>query len=188
MRQFYLFKNRAGYYVVRFIDPITGVMMSSGKSTHVKDKIEATMIATKWLENGTPDAYSGSRSFQNKLSSGIDLQNIVSRLTDNEIDTLLSLIANRRGQAIQTVQPEAVLSASQISRNIVTESQKTPDEAVPEKVLPKKIVLKNRRNKPKVRVVVKTENVEKINKESGRTPLINYMLSFWDYEYICYHE
>lgn len=62
--QFYLFKNRAGYYVVRFIDPITGVMMSSGKSTHVKDKIEATMIATKWLENGTPDAYSGSRSFQ----------------------------------------------------------------------------------------------------------------------------
>lgn len=66
--------------------------------------------------------------------------------------------------------------------------EKAPDEAVPEKVLPKKIVLKNRRNKPKVRVVVKTENVEKINKESGRKPLINYMLSFWDYEYICYHE
>ena len=41
--------------------------MSSGKSTHVKDKIEATMIATKWLENGTPDAYSGSRSFQSIL-------------------------------------------------------------------------------------------------------------------------
>ncbi len=60
-------KKRAGYYVVRFIDPITGVMMSSGKSTHVKDKIEATMIATKWLENGTPDAYSGSRSFQSIL-------------------------------------------------------------------------------------------------------------------------
>lgn len=67
MSQFYLFKNRAGYYVVRFIDPITGVMMSSGKSTHVKDKIEATMIATKWLENGIPDAYSGSRNFQSTL-------------------------------------------------------------------------------------------------------------------------
>ena len=70
----------------------------------------------------------------------------------------------------------------QVSGNIVIAPEKAPDEAVPEKVLPKKIVLKNRRNKPKVRVVVKTENVEKINKESGRTPLINYMLSFWDYE------
>ena len=179
MRQFYLFKNRAGYYVVRFINPITGVMMSSGKSTHVKDKIEATMIATKWLENGTPDAYSGSRSFQNQSSSGIDLQNIVSRLTNTEIDTRLTLIAQRRGQ---TVQPQAVLSAPQVSGNIVIAPEKAPDEAVPEKVLPKKIVLKNRRNKPKVRVVVKAENVEKINKESGRTPLINYMLSFWDYE------
>ena len=96
MRQFYLFKNRAEYYVVRFIDPITGVMMSSGKSTHVKDKIEATMIATKWLENGTPDAYSGSRSFQNKLSSGIDLQNIVSRLSDFEIDTLQTISQESR--------------------------------------------------------------------------------------------
>ena len=182
MRQFYLFKNRAGNYVVRFIDPITGVMMSSGKSTHVKDKVEATIIAAKWLENGVPNSYSGSRCFSNKLNSGIDLQNIVSRLTDSEIDTLLTLIAQRRGQ---TVQPQAVLSAPHVSKNIVVAPEKAPDEAVPEKVLPKKIVLKNRRNKPKVRVVVKTENVEKINKESGRTPLINYMLSFWDYAYIC---
>ena len=187
MRQFYLFKNRAGYYVVRFIDPITGVMMSSGKSTHVKDKVEATIIAAKWLESGIPDCRSNSRQKEclEKGASGLDLQNIVSRLTDSEIDTLLTLIAQRRGQ---TVQPQAVLSAPQVSGNIVIAPEKAPDEAVPEKVLPKKIVLKNRRNKPKVRVVVKTENVEKINKESGRTPLINYMLSFWDYEYIYYHE
>lgn len=185
MRQFYLFKNRAGYYVVRFINPITGVMMSSGKSTHVKDKIEATMIATKWLENGTPSSFSNSRAYSNASHSGVDLDNLVKRLTDSEIDTLLTLIANRKGQ---TVQPQAVLSAPQVSGNIVIAPEKAPDEAVPEKVLPKKIVLKNRRNKPKVRVVVKTENVEKINKESGRTPLINFMLSFWDYEYIYYHE
>ena len=178
MRQFYLYKNKLGYFVARFIEPVTGTLLNA-KSTHVKDKIEATMIATKWLENGTPSSFSNSRAYSNASHSGVDLDNLVKRLTDSEIDTLLTLIAQRREQ---TVQPQAVLSAPQVSGNIVIAPEKAPDEAVPEKVLPKKIVLKNRRNRPKVRVVVKTENVEKINKESGRTPLINYMLSFWDYE------
>ena len=180
MQLFYLSKNQDGYFKVRFVYQTTGKLLSA-KSTHTKNKFEATRIAMRWLETGIPESHGNSRQSisVNSSSSGLDLTNLVKRLTDSEIDTLLTLIAQRRGQ---TVQPQAVLSASQISRNIVTESQKTADEAVPEKVLPKKIVLKNRRNRPKVRVVVKTENVEKINKESGRTPLINYMLSFWDYE------
>ena len=98
MRQFYLFKNRAGYYVVRFIDPITGVMMSSGKSTHVKDKVEATIIAAKWLESGIPDCRSNSRQKEclEKGASGLDLQNIVSRLSDFEIDTLQTISQESR--------------------------------------------------------------------------------------------
>ena len=96
MRQFYLFKNRVGYYVVRFINPITGVMMSSGKSTHVKDKIEATMIATKWLENGIPSSFSNSRAYSNASHSGVDLDNLVKRLTDSEIDTLQTISQESR--------------------------------------------------------------------------------------------
>ena len=186
MQLFYLSKNQDGYFKVRFVDKTTGKLLSA-KSTHTKDKFEATRIAMRWLETGIPESHGNSRQSisVNSSSSGLDLTNLVKRLTDSEIDTLLTLIANRKGQ---TVQPQAVLSAPQVSGNIVIAPEKAPDEAVPEKVLPKKIVLKNRRNKPKVRVVVKTENVEKINKESGRTPLINYMLSFWDYEYIYYHE
>ena len=180
MQLFYLSKNQDGYFKVRFVDQTTGKLLSA-KSTHTKDKFEATRIAMRWLETGIPESHGNSRQSisVNSSSSGLDLTNLVKRLTDSEIDTLLTLIAQRRGQ---TVQPQAVLSASQVSGNIVIAPEKAPGEAVPEKVLPKKIVLKNRRNKPKVRVVVKTENVEKINKESGRTPLINYMLSFWDYE------
>lgn len=180
MQLFYLSKNQDGYFKVRFVDQTTGKLLSA-KSTHTKNKFEATRIAMRWLETGIPESHGNSRQSisVNSSSSGLDLTNLVKRLTDSEIDTLLTLIAQRRGQ---TVQPQAVLSAPQVSGNIVIAPEKAPDEAVPEKVLPKKIVLKNRRNKPKVRVVVKTENVEKINKESGRTPLINYMLSFWDYE------
>lgn len=54
MRQFYLGRNSSGYYRVYFIDPVTGIR-DSGKSTHTKDKVEATMIATSWLQNGAPD-------------------------------------------------------------------------------------------------------------------------------------
>ena len=54
MRQFYLYRNSSGYYRFYFIDPVTGIR-DSGKSTHTKDKVEATMIATSWLQNGAPD-------------------------------------------------------------------------------------------------------------------------------------
>ena len=54
IRQFYLDRNSFGYYRVYFIDPVTGIR-DSGKSTHTKYKIEATMIATSWLQNVAPD-------------------------------------------------------------------------------------------------------------------------------------
>ena len=62
MRQFYLGKNSSGYYRVYFVDPVTGTR-GPGKSTHTKDKVEATLIAGQWLkllgENSTNDLYLG---------------------------------------------------------------------------------------------------------------------------------
>ena len=49
MQLFYLSRNQDGYFKVRFVDQTTGKLLSA-KSTHSKDKFEATMIATKWLE------------------------------------------------------------------------------------------------------------------------------------------
>lgn len=79
MRQFYLAKNSSGYYRVFFIDPVTG-KQGFGKSTHTKDKVEATMIATSWLQNGVPAIRGNSRQFGNNAlscSTPLNLSKIV---------------------------------------------------------------------------------------------------------------
>lgn len=53
MRRLYLSNNSCGYYRVVFIDPVTGAL-STGKSTHCKDKIEAAVVASSWLKDGVP--------------------------------------------------------------------------------------------------------------------------------------
>lgn len=53
MRQFYLYNNKPGYYSAIFVEPING-KKGTDKSAHCKDKIQATMIATKWFEHGVP--------------------------------------------------------------------------------------------------------------------------------------
>ena len=72
-------KNSSGYYRVFFIDPVTG-KQDSGKSTHSKDKVEATMIATSWLQNGVPAIRGNSRQFGNNAlscSTPLNLSKIV---------------------------------------------------------------------------------------------------------------
>ena len=63
MRQFYLGKNKHGYYRAYFVDISTG-LITSAKSTHTKDKLEAAVIATSMLNNGVPSARSNSRAFE----------------------------------------------------------------------------------------------------------------------------
>ncbi|MBR5400973.1 MAG: hypothetical protein IK102_04095, partial [Treponema sp.] len=62
MRPFYLGKNKHGYYRAYFVDAVTG-QITSAKSTHTKDKIEAAVIATSMLNNGVPTFRSNSRAF-----------------------------------------------------------------------------------------------------------------------------
>lgn len=69
MKQFYLAKNQHGYYRVDFIDPVTG-LQGSGKSTHSKNRDEAMRIAYNWLYNGSPEARSNSRNFNETIVNG----------------------------------------------------------------------------------------------------------------------
>ena len=97
MRQFYLGRNSSGYYRVYFIDPVTG-LRDSGKSTHTKDKVEATMIATSWLQNGAPECRSNSRAFSNPPSLiPINLKNMVEHLSETDARTVYSLISEKFG-------------------------------------------------------------------------------------------
>ena len=45
MRQFYLGKNKHGYYRAYFVD-ISTSLITSAKSTHTKDKLEEAVIST----------------------------------------------------------------------------------------------------------------------------------------------
>lgn len=66
MQPFYLSKNQDGYFKVRFVDQTTGKLLSA-KSTHTKDKFEATRIAMRWLETGIPESHGNSRQSSRRL-------------------------------------------------------------------------------------------------------------------------
>lgn len=97
MKPFYLTKNQQGYYRAVFYNQQTG-LFSSSKSTHCKDKTEAMLIAAEWYKNGSPEGYTNSRKTDsdNSLStSGLNLNNIVSRLSQSEAVLLVSLISQK---------------------------------------------------------------------------------------------
>ena len=98
MKPFYLTKNSQGYYRAVFYNQQNGCF-SCYKSTHSKDKTEAMLIAAEWYKNGIPDGYTNSRKsspFCDSVSgSGLNLSNIVSRLSKNEAVLLVSLISQK---------------------------------------------------------------------------------------------
>lgn len=97
MKPFYLTKNAQGYYRAVFYNQQTGTF-SSSKSTHSKDKTEAMLIAADWYKNGIPVGYTNSRSKNSDskdFTSGLNIQNIVNRLSQNEAVLLVSLISQR---------------------------------------------------------------------------------------------
>ncbi|MCR4626491.1 MAG: tyrosine-type recombinase/integrase [Treponema sp.] len=100
MRQFYLFKNKSGYYNAVLIDPVSGLRRTT-KSTHCKDKVEATVIAAEWVKSGIPDARSNSRKFLAPVTyPTVNLKSVVSGLTENDVHVLTSLISDKFGVSL----------------------------------------------------------------------------------------
>ena len=105
MKPFYLTKNSQGYYRAVFYNQQTG-LFSSSKSTHCKDKTEAMLIAAEWYKNGIPDGYSNSRKKDGGTVdsvSGLNLQNLVSRLSQSEATLLVSLISQKFNVSVLSV-------------------------------------------------------------------------------------
>lgn len=105
MKPFYLTKNSQGYYRAVFYNQQTG-LFSSSKSTHCKDKTEAMLIAAEWYKNGIPDGYSNSRKKDAGTVdsvSGLNLQNLVSRLSQSEATLLVSLISQKFNVSVPSV-------------------------------------------------------------------------------------
>ena len=95
MRPFYLYPNASGYYNVIFIDPISGKKLTD-KSTHTKDKVEAAMIATTWLQNGIPESRPNARNYHAaETKSNLNLKSIAQTVTEEEAQTLISMLTQR---------------------------------------------------------------------------------------------
>lgn len=117
MRQFYLGRNSSGYYRVYFVDPVTG-NRDSGKSTHTKDKVEATMIATSWLQNGQPDGRSNSRAFSNPKSLiPVNYKHLVENLSREDAHMIFSLLSDKFGFSTAPSQPSQSSQTTQTTQS-----------------------------------------------------------------------
>ena len=125
MRQFYLGRNSSGYYRVYFVDPVTG-NRDSGKSTHTKDKVEATMIATSWLQNGQPDGRSNSRAFSNPKSLiPVNYKHLVENLSREDAHIIFSLLSDKFGFSTA---PSQASSSSQTTPTIQNTQSNNPSK------------------------------------------------------------
>ncbi len=116
MKKIYLTRNQNGYYRVSFIDPVTG-RRGPGKSTYTKDKEEATIIASQWLNGNVPKAMAHSRAFASGTSetySG-DLKSFVSHLSENDAYEILELISQKFHLDIPTSQINPTSNAATTS-------------------------------------------------------------------------
>ncbi len=97
MQAFYLSRNQHGYFRVRFPDPVTG-KLGKAKSTHTKNRQQATLIADEWYRNGPPAGRSCERTFS-EVTAGVDLVSLVQRLSPSEAVELSKLLVERFGNS-----------------------------------------------------------------------------------------
>ncbi|MBO4858860.1 MAG: site-specific integrase [Treponema sp.] len=120
MSPFYLTKNEHGYYRACFVNQQTGVV-TVAKSTHTKNKTEAMMIATDWYKNGVPKGTTNSRTpFIQNQSSGLNLKNLVARLTDKEAFELYSLLKSKLNLSETTLSTSSDSTIKTITKRIST--------------------------------------------------------------------
>lgn len=152
MRQFYLAKNSSGYYRAIFLNPETGVPVST-KSTHSKDKFEATMIATSWLQNGVPKARGNERAFSVQPNkTPLNLNSVVERLSKDEALVLMNLLSAKFGLAVSVAGAGGgAFAGANVDKSKTEQTEKAVEDSV------------STNAKPKIK-------------------LIEYLLNFWDYE------
>lgn len=152
MRQFYLAKNSSGYYRAIFLNPETGVPVST-KSTHSKDKFEATMIATSWLQNGVPKARGNERAFSVQPNkTPLNLNSVVERVSKDEAIVLMNLLSAKFGLAVSVAGAGGgAFAGANVDKSKTEQTEKAVEDSV----------LTNA--KPKIK-------------------LIEYLLNFWDYD------
>ena len=119
MRQFYLYKNTWGYYMAVILDPVSGLKQYA-KSTHTKDKVEATVLAAEWVKHGKPVAKSHSRAFLCPESSSTKVKSILDSLTESDAQLMFTMLSEKYGYNVNISFPSASTSTPATSNVPVT--------------------------------------------------------------------
>ena len=172
MRQFYLYKNSSGYYNAVFVDPETG-KKGKDKSTHTKDKIQATIIASGWVEKGCPEARPNSRNYSpDSSTTRLNLKDICDRINETEALQLINMLTAKYNLVIPSAENPV------IEPQITT----TPKAEVSEQKRRIVVVRKNSaENSAPAQMSVPTPVPAQMPKTEG-IPLSAFLLNFWDFE------
>ena len=124
MRPFYITKNKSGFYSVRFVNQQTG-RMTPYKSTHTADYSEAMVIATQWLKDGIPNVQARKiKQAANNPNLGIDVQNLLTRLSDSDAQTLYSELSKRFENAEPVKVETSVEKSDEVKQPKIVPSKK----------------------------------------------------------------
>lgn len=126
MRPFYIIKNKYGFYSVSFVNQSTG-KRTSWKSTHTADYSEAMLIASNWFKDGAPSEQARTAlriAKQENKSSGIDVQNLLSRLTDAEAKLLYDELAAKFGSFVPALNTSPAPVNTESKKKIVVVHKK----------------------------------------------------------------
>lgn len=131
MSPFYVTKNEHGYYRAIFVNQETGAV-TVAKSTHSKNKTEAMMIATEWYKNGVPKGTTNSKTNtlqQSNFNSGLNLTNLVNRLSSDEASQLFNLLALKFDfNMTQNIAVNAIQNNVQITNTITPPAETKPSK------------------------------------------------------------
>ena len=127
MRPFYIIKNKHGFYSVSFVNQETGER-TSYKSTHTSDYSQAMMTATQWLRDGIPETQARRVSKTSANDSGLDIQKLITRLSDTEAKTLYEMIGAKFGFSASV--QVAPLPVQTVVNTIPSEPAETPKKKV----------------------------------------------------------
>ena len=138
MRPFYIIKNKHGFYSVSFVNQETGER-TSYKSTHTSDYSQAMMTATLWLRDGIPETQARRVSKTSANDSCLDIQKLITRLSDTEAKTLYEMIGAKFGfSASVQAAPLPVQTPAQTVVNTIP--------AAPAETPKKKVVVVHKKN------------------------------------------
>ena len=164
MRQFYLYKNSSDYYNAVFVDPETG-KKGKDKSTHTKDKIQATIFASGWVEKGCPEARPNSRNYSpDSSTTRLSLKDICDRVNETEALQLINMLTAKYNLVIPSAETPVIEPQ-------ITTKQKA-DEPIQEQKRRIVVVRKKPAENSAPAQKPKTEGI----------PLSAFLLNFWDFE------